>query len=320
MYHLSTFKVLVTAFLVSVSCSIAQADDLIKMLDGKKVLFMGDSITAAGHYVTVIETQLRASGIDPKTEFINLGLPSETCSGLSEPDHPFPRPNVQERLERALAKIKPDVVFACYGMNDGIYHPFSEERFQGYQTGVKKIIAKTKAAGAKLILMSPPPFDPLPLRNKGKLAAKDANQFAYFVIYENYDNEVLKPYGDWVMTLEDHDDVEAVIDLHGPVNAYVTEQRKSDPQFTMSGDGVHLNKQGHDIMAETILKALGMSEFKEVSPEVQSLISQRQKVLHDAWLSEVGHLRPGVKAGLPIEEAKQKAADLKDKAIKLLSE
>jgi hypothetical protein len=36
------------------------------------------------------------------------------------------------------------------------------------------------------------------------------------------------------------------------------------------------------------------------------------KILRDAWLSETKHLRPGVKAGLPMEEAEKRFADLTD--------
>ena len=93
---------------------------------------------------------------------VGIGLSSETCSGLSEPDHPFPRPDVHERLDRALAKVRPDVVVACYGMNDGIYYPFGEDRFKAYQNGVNRLIEKVHATGAKLILLAPPPFDPVP--------------------------------------------------------------------------------------------------------------------------------------------------------------
>ena len=101
-------------------------------LKAKRILFLGDSITAAGEFVNMIEMQLRLQSVDPMPELVNAGLPSEGCTGLSEPDHPFPRPDVHERLDRALAAVKPDVVVACYGMNDGIYYPFSQERFQKY--------------------------------------------------------------------------------------------------------------------------------------------------------------------------------------------
>ena len=41
---------------------------------------------------------------EKRYEVFSLGLPSETCIGLSEPDHPWPRPNVHERLGRALER------------------------------------------------------------------------------------------------------------------------------------------------------------------------------------------------------------------------
>ena len=138
---------LLAAIATLVSSSVAAAAE--PPLDAKRIVFLGDSITHAGHFVAEIDVQLRLAGIDPVPEMINLGLPSETCSGLSEPDHPFPRPDVHERIDRALTKLKPDVVVACYGMNDGIYYPFSEERFAAYQRGVRGIVDKVKAANAK---------------------------------------------------------------------------------------------------------------------------------------------------------------------------
>lgn len=272
-----------------------------------RVLFIGDSITHAGHYVAWIEAQLRSSSRDGKcAELINLGLPSETCSGLSEPDHPFPRPDVHERLERALQKIQPDVVFACYGMNDGIYYPFSEERFQAYQKGIAGIIRKVTKSGAKLVLLTPPAFDPLPLRKKGKLLPLGAEKYAWFSIYEGYD-DVLKKYSQWLMTQRDRT---VVIDLHSPVSEYVAEKRKTNPDFTMSPDGVHVNNEGHVVLAKAILAAAHVEIRGDPDPKLLKLVDQKTRLLHDAWLSHVGHKRPGVKAGLPIEEARKKAARL----------
>lgn len=189
-------------------------------LQAKRILFLGDSVTHAGQYVVWIETQLRLQGVDPLPEIINLGLSSETCSGLSEPDHPFPRPDVHERLARALQQIQPDVVFACYGMNDGIYHPFSEDRFQVFQDGILRLTAAVRAAGAKVVLLTPPPFDPLLLREAGKLLPAGREKYAWFAVYENY-ADVVKRYGDWI--LERKDEADLVIDLHQPVSSYVTE-------------------------------------------------------------------------------------------------
>ena len=82
--------------LVPFSGTSLQSADAQFPVTAKRILFLGDSITHAGHYITLIETQLRMTG-QAVPEMINLGLPSETACGLSEPDHPFPRPDVHER-------------------------------------------------------------------------------------------------------------------------------------------------------------------------------------------------------------------------------
>lgn len=53
----------------------------------RRVLFLGDSITYSGQYIEYVETALRARNPSLHCEFLNLGLPSETVSGLTEPGH-----------------------------------------------------------------------------------------------------------------------------------------------------------------------------------------------------------------------------------------
>lgn len=276
-------------------------------LGAKRILFLGDSITHAGDYVAWIETQLRLQSIEPLPEIINIGLGSETLSGLSEPGHPFPRPDVHERLDRALAKVRPDVVVACYGMNDGIYHPFSPQRFEAFQQGVDRLIEKVRASGAELILMTPPPFDPLPLRDKGVLQPPGAESYGYTAMYENYD-DVLVRYSRWLT--EQGDRVAMVIDLHTPFSQRLAEQRRKDPQFTLSPDGIHPSAEGHRVLGETILRAWGLEPRTKIDLELFALVKRRTALLHDAWLSAVGHQRPGTPAGLPLEQANAEAKEL----------
>ena len=276
-------------------------------LKARRILFLGDSITAAGEFINMIEMQLRLQSVDPLPELVNGGLPSETCTGLSEPDHPFPRPDVHERLDRALAAVKPDVVVACYGMNDGIYYPFSEERFKKYQDGINRMIEKVHASGAKLVLMTPPPFDPLQLKAEGKLLPEGSEKFAWFAICETYD-QVIQTYANWI--LEQKGRVEMVIDLHTPITDFWKEQRKQDPAFTVAPDGVHCNSRGHQTIAEVILKAWGVETWKPISDQMTQLINQKGAVLHNSWLSHIGHKRPGMAAGLSLEEAKANAAEI----------
>ena len=276
-------------------------------LKAKRILFLGDSITHAGEFVSMIEMQLRLHGTDPMPELINAGLPSENCTGLSEPDHPFPRPNIHERLDRALAEVKPDLVVACYGMNDGIYYPFSEERFQKYQEGIGRLIEKVKASGARLVLLTPPPFDAMPLKTAGKLLPAGSEKYAWFAVYENYD-QVIQKYSQWLVTQSDK--VDMVVDLYTPIAAFWTEKRKADPTFTVAPDGVHCNSEGHRTIAEVVLKAWGVETWIPVSESMTVLINQKSTVLHYSWLSRIGHKRPGMEAGLPTAEALLKAEEI----------
>lgn len=283
----------------------------------KRIVFLGDSITNDGRYISVIETRLRQEGISPLPELLNLGLPSEGCTGLTEPGHPFPRPNVHERLDRVLEKSQPDVVVACYGINDGIYHPFSKERFEAYQSGMLELVEKVHRTGAMLILMTPPAFDPLPMGKQGKLAKIDAPRFAWTDIYEDYD-AVMARYAGWIMEL--YEPVEMVIDWHGPVNAHLARERVKNPDYVMSNDGVHVDAAGQTLLAEPILRSWGFSEgASQVNSELFELVNARQQLLHSSWLTHAGHTRPGVKEGLPLEEANARAAEIDQKIDSFLA-
>ncbi len=240
-------------FLVAlVAAGPAPAADGFFLRGGERVVFLGDSNTFAGHYIAYIDAWLATRFPDRTFDLINLGLPSETLSGLSEPDHPYPRPDVHERLERVLAKTKPDVVVACYGMNDGIYYPFAEERLRKYQEGVRRLVERVRKSGARVVLMTPPPFDPRPL--EGKTLPASAEKFSWVHPYKDYD-DVLGRYSDWLLTLRERDLV--IVDAHAAVNRYVAAARAVDPTYRVAGDGIYASPTGHWPIAEALLRAWG---------------------------------------------------------------
>lgn len=284
---------------------------------GKRVVFVGDSITYAGEWVEFVEAYLRLQEPKATFEFINIGLPSETVSGLSEPGHAggsFPRPDLHERLDRALAKLKPDVLVACYGMNDGIYYPFGEDRFAAFKSGMLKLREKAAAAGAKVIHVTPPTFDPVPIKTL------PAGLDEYRQPYVGY-NEVLDRYSEWLVSQRAQG--WQVVDIHAPMNAYLTAQRADLSIYRLAGDGVHANTHGHWQMAREFLRSLGVGDVfltdrgfdvatlaAPTAPVVLDLVQRRQRVLKDAWLNEVGHKRPGMAKGKPVDEAKREAAEI----------
>ncbi len=285
----------------------------------QRIVFLGDSITQGGGYIEFIDAALIAQHPEVTKEIIPLGLSSETVSGLSEDGHAggkFPRPDLHERLDRALEKTKPEMVFSCYGMNDGIYLPLGAVRTKAFQDGMKKLHDKVAATGARIVHLTPPVFDPVPI--KQRVVSGDQVKPGQF--YQGY-NEVLDFYSDWLLDMRQKG--WEVLDIHGPMNAAIAEKRKTDPEFTFSKDGVHPGPEGHLLMARAVLDAWGLKVKPDGTPDhpngaaILALVKKKHAILRPAWLSYVGHKRPGNAPGLPIEEAKAKAAELDAEARKL---
>jgi lysophospholipase L1-like esterase len=284
-----------------------------QIANARRIVFLGDSITYGGEYVEFFEAFIRKQYPRAEVDIINLGLPSETVSGLSEPGHAggqFPRPDLHERLNRILEKAKPDLIFACYGMNDGIYYPFGEERFRTFREGIIKLREKAVAAGATVIHITPPVFDPVPLKR-----TLPAGLTEYKQPYEGY-NDVLDRYSDWLVAQQTNG--WEVIDIHTPMNVELKARRESDPNFKFAGDGVHAGREGHWLIAEALIDAafsyVAALDALEDRPEILALVQQRQRLRKDAWLTWIGHQRPGMNKGKPIDDAETEADDL---ALKL---
>jgi len=275
----------------------------------KRVLFIGNSITYAGRYVQIIEAYQRAKFPNQEINIYNVGLPSETVSGLSEEGHAggrFPRPDLHERLARVLNQIKPDLVIATYGMNDGIYLPLDEDRFLKFKEGICWLHDQVVFSGAKIIHITPSLYEEKANENSGY-------------------GKVLDTYSHWLTQQKNWQ----VIDTHSALHKYLSTELKKDANFRISKDGVHPGDQGHWIMAKEILRYLGakkigrMNSIEEMLEPVKDpkaffdLVVERHNILKDAWLTQTGHKRPEMKKGIPLSEANVKAADLMKKMKEL---
>jgi lysophospholipase L1-like esterase len=280
----------------------------------KRVVFLGDSITYLGQYTADVEAYFATRYPGEQITFLNLGLPSETVSGLSEPGHAggaFPRPDLKERLARVLEATKPDLVFACYGMNDGIYLPFDETRFLAFQNGIRLLHQAVLDAGAKIVHVTPPFFDGTTTHNP-----------AY--------QDVIARYSKWLLDQRLPLQSWHVVDVNGPMTAFMEEKRRVDPGYSISGDGVHPNDLGMWLIAKPILLFLGAQDIANAADvsqmlagyahgaQIYGLVRQREDMLKDAWLTATKHKRPGMNTGLPLPEATRKAAEIQ-KQIDALS-
>jgi lysophospholipase L1-like esterase len=281
-----------------------------------RTLVLGDSITQNGRYVSFLEYFLHQNGQAATWDMISIGLSGETVSGLSEANHPSPRPCVLDRLDAALAAVRPERVLACYGMNDGVYHPSSPERRDAYVRGLTTLRDRVRAAGATLVLITPPLFDPLPIA--ARLAKPGATSFGYRTPFADYD-AVLAEFAEEALRLRGPG-VE-VIDLHRDMLRELAARRRTDPTFTFSSDGVHPGSLGHLVMARIIAQGLGLSvpsataedELRRIEADPRfTLIHQRRALRSEAWLPFVGYTRDRSFKSPSVTAAEDVVARLRD--------
>lgn len=299
-------------FMVSHSGWTQTHESTFPLRGAQNIVFLGNSITYAGHYVTLFESFMTTVFPTSEIETINLGLPSETVSGLSEEGHAdgaFVRPCLFNRLDNITDRMAPDIVFACYGMNDGIYQPFSDSNFQRYKEGMITLYKKLKAAQAKRIIFITPSVHEDPVLG-----------------FQGY-NLVLDRYAQWLLDQRRERNWE-VIDTHFPMQNYVIAKKHLEPDFKLSEDGVHPGREGHRLLAASIIRYFDdtfaaddfLSECLDDTSyyaHLYKLLRERQDIQKHAWLTYTQHERPGLPVGLPLDKAKRENIRIQNKIRKL---
>ena len=303
MQRVSRIGLLLGIFVAFSLDSSADADDALSAddLQGKRIVFVGDSITQAGGYISFVQYFLEKTSPSESFDVLGLGLASETLSGLSEPNHAggrFPRPCLFERLGRLLEKSRPDVVFACYGMNDGIYMPLDDKRFAAFKEGVQQLMKDCRGAGVSQIVLITPPIYDLPPGTEGF----------------NYDS-VLTAYGEWEKTLRGES--VQVIDLHTAMG-----KARDDRETPFSRDRVHPGEEGHWLMAQVILDAIGVDTGDMSLAEVKAdglyqAVAQLRKHRSSSWMSHIGYTREKTVKPSPLDGSLQKEQILRRKVDEL---
>jgi phospholipase/lecithinase/hemolysin len=90
-----------------------------------------------------------------------------------------------------------------------------------------------------------------------------------------------------------------------------------DPKFTLQGDKVHPNRQGHSMMAQSLIAYFGDAESaklespdKLLEPDQIKAINERMKLYQKAIHAETNPKRPGVPKGGTMESAAEGAKAL----------
>jgi hypothetical protein len=195
-------------------------------------------------------------------------------------------------------------------MNCGIYHPFSEERFDAYKTGINKLVSKSLAVGAEVILLTPPPYAGA---SSQRTPPTEGQAFSYKHPTPEY-NKALAAYAAWIMEYAREHSIHC-INIRPPLERYMEQSYSLD-------DPIHPKPFGHELIAEQFLKDMGCSTGSPLLDNGENNRStiqnwdailkrvNQQRITYDlALLNDIGHGNPNVlnRETLPLPEAEKRA-------------
>ena len=192
----------------------------------QRVVCLGDSITDGCTYPQIVTQALREAG-KAGPVFICAGVASDTAALMAA------------RLDRTVLVFKPGVVTFCAGTNDALRGVTAAE----YEQALREIVRKVKAAGGKMVLLTPCVLNPAETADpkaRQASAAKARAAEAILVGYEKVIRTVAREEGYPVAE-----------------NNALMRQARAAGKSLMAADGIHPNYLGQSLMARSILDALG---------------------------------------------------------------
>lgn len=199
--------------------------------DGDRVVFLGDSITAARTYGKIIENYTLLRYPDRKVRFVNAGVGGDTAAGGLK------------RLQRDVFAHKPTVLIVAYGVNDiGWGTKADDEHKKAYLDGIHGIVEACKKRGVRVYICSAAVTAEDPARAEAGFLQKMCDEGM----------QLSRSLGGQAIDVQRT--MRGIQRSIRAANAKVADKAKHDSLHT--ADGVHLNDLGQLAMAFAILKGL----------------------------------------------------------------
>jgi lysophospholipase L1-like esterase len=213
---------------VFVACMILMSFNYFKK---KKIIFFGDSITAAGikpgGYIKLIDSLIKLEGAENNYELIGAGVGGDKIYDL------------YLRIEEDVLKQKPDIVLIYVGVND-VWHKSSSGTgtdFPKFGKFYEAVVNKLQAAGIKVIVCTP------------AVIGERTD-------HSNQQDGDLNFYCNWLRTYAAKNEL-PLVDLR---TGFMEYNLKNNPQNKESGilttDRVHLTPAGNLFVAEEMWKVI----------------------------------------------------------------
>lgn len=217
---------LAAALLSSALSSATLRAEELPVKSGQKIAFMGDSITEAGAgpqgYVTLVIRGLEANGV--KAAALPAGISGHKSNQMLE------------RLERDVLSKKPDWMTLSCGVND-VWHGANGVPLEQYRKNLTQIVEKCQSSGVRVMILT------------STMIGEDQ---------PNENNQKLAAYNDFLRTLAQEKKC-LLADLNADMQAALAKAGADRKGNLLTGDGVHMNPAGNQMMATGVLKAFGLS-------------------------------------------------------------
>jgi len=220
---------------------------------GDRIVWLGDSITAAHTYGRYVETFFLLRRPDLNLTFINAGIGGHSAlNGLN-------------RIEQDVLSLHPSVVVVNFGMNDAGYPTGSPHA--AFIKNMDAIIERLRQGGVqRIIWVEPTPAHVAGVSAQSKLA--DRQRQLERLVAEMRRHAVRSD----VIKVQWHDPMQQAL-----------KAAAARPDFKLIPDRIHPNAAGHAVMAVEFLRQIGAdlepaviestlrnnsleTEFKQVSP------------------------------------------------------
>ena len=201
---------------------------------GDRVAIVGDSITEQAGYSKFIEVYLLACVPELDLTVYSFGWGGEKAPGFAI------------RMENDFVPWQPTLVTSCFGMNDGLYRPYTNQIGEAYEAGTRRIQTRCKALGARMIEGGPGAVD-------SETWKKDEPEA------DLYYNETLAQLSGIAGQLATENGF-VFANLH-PLMMKVMQDAKAarGKDYPVCGnDGIHPGANGHLVMAYAFLKSMGL--------------------------------------------------------------
>ncbi len=212
--------------------AIASEAEKTPLRQGERIVFLGDSITAGGAGLNGFITMIRSS-LDKKYPELKIECLGAGVSGNRVPD-------LQARVEKDVVAKEPTIVVIYIGINDvwrGQTDPNRGTTPDSFTSGLKEVISKIQAGGARVILCTPSVIG----EKKHGSNPPDAK---------------LDEYSDLSRSLAKERNLQ-LCDLRKAFVDYIALHNPEDKEKgILTSDQVHLNLAGNQFVAEKMLGAL----------------------------------------------------------------